>query len=337
MKKFELIDFLKGYSIFNIVLYHFFKEVPLGPAMSKVINFGGTGIHTFLMLSGFGLYLSFRDKPLGFGPFIKRRLSKVYIPYIIVVTVSALLALIIPIYETSWYAYLGHVFQYKMFDSKIIGSYGGQYWFISTIIQFYLIFHLLAWFKRKSNNAVYVITGIIISISYTFIVLYAGKQYLTAYNRFFLQYLWEFMLGMVLAEMVKTGQFYTLTKRINNFHILLIGVAGMAVFVLLAVKFGMAGVLLNDIPALIGYTCLAIFLYNLKIKPINQFFLYTGEISYSLFLVHILMVRLVFYFMAEYWGMTFTWEYIIIPLVMSFIASHFYNKFVAATYKWLKI
>ncbi|HYG15338.1 MAG TPA: acyltransferase [Bacteroidia bacterium] len=336
MKKYEIVDFLKGYSIFTIVLYHFFQALPMYSVLDKAINIGGTGIHTFLTISGFGLYLSFRDKPLGFVPFIKRRLSKIYIPYIIVMGITALIALFIPIVDNSPYAFLGHVFLYKMFDSAIIGSYGGQFWFISTIIQFYLVFHVLAWFKRNSSAAMFLITGLVLSFGWAAFLAYSGLADKAAYNRFFLQYLWEFMLGMLLADLLKQGKLEPFLSRFSNWHFLILGITGMGIYIIMALKLGAVGQLFNDIPALIGYSCVAIFLYNLSIKPINRFFLYTGEISYSLFLVHILVLLVVMYGWQQA-GLAVSWKIIPIPLVISYLVAHFYNKFVGETYKWLKI
>ena len=141
--KIEVIDFIKGYSILSIVLFHYCQRLHLPSLLSKAINFGGTGIHTFLFASGFGLFLSHLPKPLGYGDFLKKRFTKIYIPYIIIVTLSALISLVIPLYENTWNNYFSHVFIYKMFDNHLIGTYGYQLWFISTIIQFYLLFPLI--------------------------------------------------------------------------------------------------------------------------------------------------------------------------------------------------
>ena len=143
MKKIEIIEFLKGYSIFTIVIFHLLQEVSLPPIFEKAIFFGGTGVHLFILLSGLGLYLSFQNKPTDYFTFLKKRLNRIYLPYILVVLISALIALSIPIYENSNYALLGHIFLYKMFDSKIIESYGSQLWFISTIIQLYFALKIL--------------------------------------------------------------------------------------------------------------------------------------------------------------------------------------------------
>lgn len=339
MKKYELVDFLKGYSIFTIIIYHYLMEMNLPGIAGKAINIGGTGIHTFLLLSGFGLYLSFLGKPLGYMSFIRRRMGKVYIPYIVVVSVTAILAGFIPFYtEGTLYAFLGHVFLYKMLDSNIMGSYGGHFWFVSTIIQFYLVFHILAWFKSKSSHVVFVVTGLILSIGWAVFISYIGHPKDESYSRFFFIYGWEFMLGMVIATLAKENKLGAITSKLKTIHFLIFGLVGTALYTLLALKFGSIGQLFNDIPALIGYSCLAIFLYMLHIKPINRFFIYTGDISYSLFLVHILVNMLVQYYYKQYTlPAAYSMATVLVSVVISYVVAHWYNKFVAQTYKWLKI
>lgn len=111
-KRFELVDFLKGFSIFTIVVMHLLQPIFSSGVMSKAIAFGGAGVHVFILCSGFGLYLSYLHKPLPYGQFLRRRFIKIYIPYIIVITISA----IIPFYNTSdskWIEYASHIYYLK--------------------------------------------------------------------------------------------------------------------------------------------------------------------------------------------------------------------------------
>ncbi|MBK8194736.1 MAG: acyltransferase family protein [Lewinellaceae bacterium] len=52
------IDFARGYAIFTIVCYHGLQRADLPGLWQKAIVFGGTGVHLFFLLSGFGLGLS---------------------------------------------------------------------------------------------------------------------------------------------------------------------------------------------------------------------------------------------------------------------------------------
>ncbi|BDS11457.1 acyltransferase family protein [Aureispira anguillae] len=289
MKRFEIVDFLKGYSIFATMTFHYCRHLKLSNPLEGIVSFGGTGIHLFIVLSGFGLYYSYIRKPLPYLPFLKKRISKVYAPYIFVVLLSALLSMFIPIYENSLYALGGHIFLYKMFDEHIIGSYGYPMWFISMILQFYFTFHLIVWCKSKLKNRTFLIASFFISISWALVVFLMNKESERVWNSFFLQYFWEFSLGMVLAEKVFENE-GLLEKNPNQSLLLIIGVINCIFCGFLGMKAGDVGKLFNDFFALTGSACLATFLYNVKIKPLNQLFLFVGKISTAVYLLHILVI-----------------------------------------------
>lgn len=325
-KKLEVIDFLKGYSMLSIVIYHFGQTLGLRPILARMIDFGGTGVHTFIFVSGFGLYLSHLRRPLSFPQFLKKRFAKVYVPYIIVVSASALISFVVPIYVNSAYAYFGHVFLYKMFDDDIMSSYGYQLWFISTIFQFYFIFPFLVRIKERTKDWPFILIGLGISITWGIFVVRTGRAGMRIYNGAFFLYLWEFMLGMLLAEkfFVKGYEFWKMKKG----YLILLSVVGIGAYGLMALTLGAYGRLLNDVPALIGYTCLSIFLYRCSLAWLNSFVLFTAKISYPLYLVHILILLMVNYGI-NYYGETFLWSWpmAIVTLLLCFVAAYWLEKF----------
>lgn len=139
-KRLPVIDFLRGYSIFTIVLMHLVQSYTLPSWMMKVASFGGAGVHVFILCSGFGLYLSYLNKPLSYRDFLWKRFGRIYWPMAIVCIVTALWMLyqgkevLIPL--------LGNLLLFKMFVPSLESSMGYQMWFISTIIQFYLVWPL---------------------------------------------------------------------------------------------------------------------------------------------------------------------------------------------------
>lgn len=151
-KRYEIVDFLKGFSIITIVIMHLIQNyIEACPhIMKKALSLGGTGVHVFFLCSGFGLYFAYMRRPLNYLTFIKRRFFKVYIPYIIVVIISAMIPFM---YEGNHFeALLSHVFLYKMFVPEFESSFGGQLWFVSTIFQFYLLFVPLCKMKQRLSE-----------------------------------------------------------------------------------------------------------------------------------------------------------------------------------------
>lgn len=141
MKKLEVINYLRGFAIFTIVLMHCVQGY-LDGALHKAASLGGAGVHVFILCSGFGLYLSYLNKPLGYRDFLKRRFGKVYFPYVIVIGLYAIWGLMSS-GIVNWEAVASHVFLYKMFDNELDVSICYPFWFISTIIQFYIFFPLI--------------------------------------------------------------------------------------------------------------------------------------------------------------------------------------------------
>jgi len=109
------------------------------------------------------------------------------------------------------------------------------------------------------------------------------------WNSFFLQYYWEFALGIIIAERIVKKQKLT-DKKINQFLLLVIALVNCALYGFLALEGGSWGKLFNDFFALIAYSLLAVFIFNLNIKLLNKIFLFIGSISLSVYLLHILVL-----------------------------------------------
>lgn len=320
MKRITLIDFIKGFSITTIVIFHllllFGKDLP--DIIQKAISFGGTGVHAFVFCSGFGLYLSQLNKPMRYFSFLKKRLFKIYIPYIIIVLIS----FCIPLMYTNAdriFALLSHVFLFKMFDSSLTNSFGLHFWFVSMIIQFYLIFPILSKILSKIGDKKFIILGVVVSLLWATVVAILGKSELRAWNSFFLQYLWEFCLGMVLAKK------YFDTKELNiptNKKLVILTLGGLFIYSAMAFS-GNTLKLYNDIPALIGYLSLAILIYNLNIQFLNNIILKISNISYELYLIHILVFKILLVTLSSTIPIVLL---AIIALLVTYISSLLYHK-----------
>lgn len=143
------------------------------------------------------------------------------------------------------------------------------------------------------------------------------------WNSFFLQYLWEFCLGMKLAEV-----YLKCPTALNNpqWKILI------PVCVVTMIATGVLGwwgfpwKLYNDIPSLIGYTSFALIVYKFGISQINKFFVFTNKFSYEWYLVHILIFQIVMFLLND-----------TIPNAMEFIICLVLSYCVAWGYSFLWI
>ncbi len=117
-KRLDIIDFLRGFSIFTIVVMHLMGGYDGMGTLKKVLAFGGAGVHVFIFCSGFGLYLSHLRKPLEYPQFLLRRFSKIWLPYAFAVGLWGLWILttegMFP-----WRQASSHWLLYKMFSNEL--------------------------------------------------------------------------------------------------------------------------------------------------------------------------------------------------------------------------
>ncbi|MBV6442250.1 MAG: hypothetical protein EPGJADBJ_03954 [Saprospiraceae bacterium] len=293
-ERIEYMDWARGYAIFTIVCYHALQRVELPAVLQQAIVFGGTGVHLFFLLSGFGLVLS--DFSGSAVPFYKRRLFRVWLPYVLALTISWLAAAFFGFFSDGFGAWLAGVGLCQMFSERYIESFGGHFWFISAIFQFYLAFPILVWLKTKLGTRHFLSLALFVSVTWWLTVYFLGKGDSRVWNSCFLQFLWEFALGMTLAETFKIRNPKS-TIRISGIWWLPLPIALLftALMALMILKMGDAGRIFNDLPALIGYAAFSVFFFQVGEKfflPLKWFFLWVGGFSYSLYLVHILVLEI---------------------------------------------
>lgn len=320
MKKYAIVDFLRGYSIFTIVLMHLIAGSVTG-AFSKAAAFGGAGVHVFILCSGFGLYLSYLKKPLRYTEFLKRRFIKVWIPYAIAVLMWGAWILVsesfFPFREVS-----SHLLLYKMFSSELDTSLCYPYWFISTIVQFYLLWPLIVKVYRMRWGGQLLL---VISLLWSTTVGILGLEEERPWGSFFLQYLWEFALGMYIAEKcMKPDGIDVKFMDVGTYKwwwLLLGATVGMGLSAFMAWNGGILK-LYNDIPSLLGYLSIALLIYKIGVKVVNRFFEWANGFSYELYLMHSLVFTIVAYYVADKIP---TVLLLLISFVAAYIAAYLYR------------
>jgi peptidoglycan/LPS O-acetylase OafA/YrhL len=326
-ERLDFIDFAKGFAILSIVVFHFCQPYVSG-IWEKAIMIGGSGAHLFFVLSGFGLGLASK---VNINTFYKKRFMKILIPYYIVILVIYAINIIYPFYKgATLYALFGHLFFYKMFDESIMVSMGYHFWFLSTIIQFYIVFPFLVSMRDRMSSFSFIATTLFISVSYWLTITHFHLADERIYNSFFLQFLWEFAVGMVVAKLYKEkGQKIWVQ---SNFLLMSVAIGGMLLMALMALKGGRIGQTFNDIPASIGYASFAAFIFSISgtlMKPLQKFFIFIGNISYELYLVHMITYLVVNRMIVDFLHIEsniFISLFVILPFTIWF-ASYLNNLF----------
>lgn len=286
MRKLDVVNFLRGYSISTIVIMHLVGMLGISGIWEKAAAFGGAGVHVFILCSGFGLYLSYLRKPLGYIAFLKKRFTRIYMPMAVLCVATAVWMACM---GREWFIPLwGNLLLFKMFVPELESSMGGQMWFVSTIIQFYLAWPLIV----KLFNTWGVKLALIISLLWSTTVGLLGYAEERVWNSFFLQYLWEFCLGMKMAEIYHDNPKALEVPRWK--YLLTLCVAGVGLTGIMGFA-GWPWKLYNDIPSLMGYMSLALIIYKVGIKPLNRLLEWTNRFSYEWYLVHMLVFDIIFY------------------------------------------
>jgi peptidoglycan/LPS O-acetylase OafA/YrhL len=291
-QRIEYIDFAKGFAILSIVVFHFSQAYVSG-IWGKAVSFGGCAVHLFFVLSGFGLGLTSLNMPM--RSFYQRRFIKILLPYFLFIVLVFVINHCYPIYpRDGFYALAGHLLLFKMFDERIFVSFGFHLWFISTIIQFYLVFPLLVRFKQRFGSGCFLGASLLVSVAWWLSISILGVADLMVFNASFIQFLWEFSLGIVFADLLtkKGSRFWEQDPRI------LIGasVLGAGLTAFLAIRFGQIGRVFNDIPAAISYVSLSSLCFlvcDRYLGMAKRLLIHISGLSYELYLIHMLVLVLV--------------------------------------------
>ena len=254
-------------------------------------SWGGAGVHAFFIVSGIGLYLSYKRKPLSYLSFLKRRFLKIFIPYLVVILISFFVPYM---YDGNdrILALLSHILLFKMFIPKFETSFGEQFWFISTIIQFYLLFIPLYKIKEHINSRNFILVTFLISFSWWAITTLTGINTERIFGSFCLQYLWEFALGMIIAELfIKKKQ-----ATIRNHWLFIVAILSTLLYGVLAVSNNILRSF-NDIPSAFSFISVSLLIYQLPL--VAKIFLRLSTYSYELYLTHILIFTTIFHFVPK--------------------------------------
>lgn len=278
-KKLQVVDFARGFAIFTIVLMHLSIVLELPSFLKNAIALGGAGVHVFILCSGFGLYLSHLNKPLDCATYLRRRVYKCYLPYMIAVLLWVAFKIMIS-QNVDWQVVASHLLLYKMFNAKLDVSLCYFYWFISTIIQFYIFWPLILRLMQLRRGLLFAIA---ISLLWAVLVGFLGLSESRPWGSCFMQYLWEFCLGMWMAS--KADLIEQQITKLPCLTVTLVAIACLAISGAMGILGGVFK-LFNDIPSVFGYLACLLLVYKAGIDPVNRFFIFTSKVGYEWYLLH---------------------------------------------------
>lgn len=149
-------------------------------------------VPAFVFLSGLKLTYSYKGKDFLFLQFIKKRFTKILIPYTF--WYIAYYRFLTPIGFMETKTIQQHIFSF------IMGDLVSPFYFVTIIFQFYLLFGLILYLVRKYQPIYVLLTCTIVQY------LYFRCVNIPYDDRFFMSYLIYFILGCVMAENIETAK-----------------------------------------------------------------------------------------------------------------------------------
>jgi peptidoglycan/LPS O-acetylase OafA/YrhL len=163
------IDALRGAAAMGVVLYHMVGPKPQAAAGSAwrwlslpfmhALSFGYVGVFLFFVISGFCIHLQWaksaaigREPEIDFAAFWKRRLLRLYPPYLIaLVLYLSIAALTSEVQFNLFYLWdTGlHLLMLHNLDPRTSYSINGVFWTLAIEEQLYLAYFLLLFMRRR--------------------------------------------------------------------------------------------------------------------------------------------------------------------------------------------
>ena len=163
------LDALRGFAALYVVVYHAVTQTPpdalsrfwlwLGVPVRAVVHYGYTSVFLFFVISGFCIHLhwtkaqaSGRPTNLDFVPFWRRRLWRLYPPYLLaLILFLAVAALADGATLTRAYLYdlVLHLLMLHNLDSHTAYSINGVFWTLAIEEQLYLAYFLLLFLRQR--------------------------------------------------------------------------------------------------------------------------------------------------------------------------------------------
>ena len=165
----QSIDALRGIAALGVVLYHAVLQTPnLVPnnlfrwpvhLLQFVSSFGYIGVFLFFVISGFCIHLQWaksraagKPQTIRFGSFWKRRIRRLYPPYLIAFALFLLMAaLSVGIDVTHFFVYdvVMHLLMLHNLDPHTCYSINGVFWTLAIEEQLYLAYFLLLFLRTR--------------------------------------------------------------------------------------------------------------------------------------------------------------------------------------------
>ena len=259
-------NWLRSVAILTIMFSHFLPLAGLtygDGLLSFTLNFGIIGVAIFFLLSGYSLMISKINKPNYMTGFIKKRLVRLYIPFIIVFVLDVLVMLVMR----------KQITLKDVFFIPLMSLPGTLNWYLKVQLGLYIVFYVLARLA-KNNNALVISTSVVC-------LVYMIIGYTTGITAHWYESVFAFPLGMLIA--INKSRIFDMINRKYCFSLII------SIFMLIVciIPYYIYGGTLFEILFIFGCVQFVVFICaKTPGSPLLNMFTYLGSISLELYLVH---------------------------------------------------
>lgn len=293
---------LKGLAIIIIIVSHFgnhLLQLPDNADFTK--NFGAAGVEIFLILSGFGVTMSYLQKGLAKRWLIDKYL-RIWMPFFLVTLLWVLLDhLLLPVTHSLTYTLLSLA---GIFTQNTWEAFDFNTWFVSYILIQYVFFFVVFSIQRFTLPMKILLVCICNAVLLELSRVYLVNTTFGGLSGFVFGYSIYFPIGILLA--MNASKITKLLGTIPKSFLL----GGSGLFLIFAL---IEGQFLQGSDAWATIALVSFFYLFVFSGYYSRFLVFMGTISYELFLIH-------GPFMYRYDFLFFRWHfYLSIPVYLSVI------------------
>ncbi len=267
-------------------------------ALNRLLSFAVPG---FLFLSGFKLQCKYKDRKMDVKKFYVGRIKKIYVPYLIACLIYFITYLMMKYAEFNVMNLLYQI---------LFGNISAHFYYIVIAMQFYLIFPLLIKIFQKNK-------WITLGLSIIATIMFQQFMIFDMSDRFFLSYIFYFVLGMFFADNYDLCKKEMLNKTfviptVLSFILLSIYHCKYSYLTMMGAYWYKAAKAVNILYVFLALMCVyyvAVFISNLP-KKITDVIENVSKYSFYIYLYHILLMQLFEVFILSHFDLTIKAKFI---------------------------
>lgn len=313
---------IKGVAILMIIFLHVSTRLFLVPNSSH----GEFGVDIFVILSGFGLTLSYLSKRTSIMHFVKSRLSKIFPLYWLVLGIIMLTNIYYIKAPLNIKDYVFHFLGLHAFTSEYFYSISDPFWYISLILTLYILFIISMRFIISKNINALLIIGLASSISSVYLFHLTNN---INGEIFFSSRILGFFIGIVLALMIKEG---AINLKLNITLSSLVLIQVILIFNQgIPFNYPIAGLLIITV-----YLNIILKFNNQLIDYLRKVLHKIGEYSYEIYLTHyFLMMTLNTHILIKIGMPNLGKGYLVVEVLLVFLVTIVVSMFISKIVKYI--